>query len=169
VAGALGLSLATAAQPAEAGSSAAAAAAIEAHGGRGFCGTAGREAAATALGMTVDDMQDQMRAGESLADLADEAGVDVSDVLDAIEAACVQETRDAIEQAVTDGDLTREHADWLLEGLDSGFWGPGAENGRGFGIGPRGGRGGFGGRGLFGGGAPRYFFNNFEIGPGSDA
>jgi len=120
------------------------------HGGRGFCGEAGLAAAADALGLTTEELQTQFRAGASLADLADKAGVDVADVLAAIDAACAQSTRDAIEQAVTDGTLTRDHADWLLEGLDNGYWGPGA-NGGGFGFGPHGGHGGPGGRGGFGG------------------
>jgi hypothetical protein len=112
-----------------------------ARGGRGLCGEAGLAAAAEALGFTPEELQTQLRAGESLADLADEAGADVADVLTAIDAACLQTVRDAIEEAVTEGDLSREHADWLLEGLDNGFWGPGRQ-GRGFGFGLRGGHGG---------------------------
>jgi hypothetical protein len=48
--------------------------------------------------------------------------------------------RDAIAQAVEDGKMSQEQADWLLEGLDKGF----LPRGRGFGHGPgmRGGRGG---------------------------
>jgi hypothetical protein len=121
------------------------------HGGRrGLCGEAGLAAAADALSLTPEELHTQMRAGESLADLADEAGVEASDVLAAVDEACTQATRDAIEQAVTDGDLTREKADWLLEGLDNGYWGPSAGGG-GIGFGPRGGHGPQGGRGNFGG------------------
>ncbi len=119
-----------------------------AHGGsgRGLCGQAGLEAAAEALGMTADELSTQLWGGKSLADLAGEAGVELQTVRDAVTAACEQATRDAIEQAVEDGSLTRDHADWLLEGLDNGYWG----GGRGFGFGERGfGRGGFHG---FGGG-----------------
>lgn len=116
--------------------------------GRGSCGTAGQEAAADALNMTVDELKTQLWAGESLADLAETAGVELTDVQAAVQAACQTATKDAIEQAVTDGTLTREHADWLLEGLEKGFWG--ADNGslglggrgRGFGPGGHGGRGG---------------------------
>lgn len=102
------------------------------------------EAAAEALGMTADELSTQLWGGKILADLAEEAGVDLQDVRDAVEAAQEQATRDAIEQAVEDGDLTREHADWLLEGLDNGYLG-------GHGCGGFGGHGGFGGRGGFGG------------------
>ena len=49
--------------------------------------------------------------------------------------------RTTIEQAVTDGKLSRERADWMLEGLDNGYMG-------GHGFGGCRGRGGF--RGHFG-------------------
>jgi hypothetical protein len=120
-------------------------------GGRGFCGQAGLEAAAQALDMTGDELSTQLWGGKTLADLAEEAGVDLQDVQDAVTAACQAATREAIEQAVTDGTITREHADWLLEGLDKGFWGGNA----GPGFGPHG-FGGFGGRG----GPGRLPFNN---------
>lgn len=150
----VGLSAFSLAAPASAATTAATAA-LDLHGRRGLCGEAGLAAAADALGLTVEELQTQFRAGESLADLADEAGVEAADVLAAIDAACAQATREAIEQAVTDGDLTREHADWLLEGLDAGYWGPGSR-GAGFGFGPRGGHGGPGGRGGFDGFGPRF-------------
>jgi hypothetical protein len=123
--------------------------AVDAHGGRGgLCGTAGLEAAAGVLGITTDELSTQLRAGESLSDQATTAGVDVADVLAAVDAACVQAQRDNIEAAVTAGTLTREKADWLLEGLDKGFWGAGAaDGGPGFGIGFGGGHGGPGGGG----------------------
>jgi hypothetical protein len=121
--------------------------AVAEYGGRGICGQAGLDVAAQALGMTADELTAQFRAGESLADVADAEGVDVQTVLDAVTDACTQAMRDNIEQAVTDGDLTRAHADWLLEGLDSGYWGPGAEGGFGFG-----GHHGFMGSGFMGGG-----------------
>ncbi|MBI3241838.1 MAG: hypothetical protein HYZ49_06035 [Chloroflexi bacterium] len=114
------------------------------HGGRGLCGQAGLEAAAKTLGLTADELTTQLWAGESLANLADKAGVKLQDVQDAVTAACQEATRSSIEQAVTDGTLTRDHADWLLEGLEKGYWGGDG----GFGFGPRG--GGFGGRGGFG-------------------
>ena len=108
-----------------------------------FGGQVGLEAAAEGLGMTTDELSNQLWAGETLASLAEEADVDLQELRDAVEAAQVEATRDAIEQAVEDGNLTRDHADWLLEGLDNGYW-------SGFG---RGGRGGFHG-GRFGGFGP---------------
>ena len=63
--------------------------------------------------------------------------MDLQDVQDAIQAAHEEELRARIQQAVTDGTITQENADWLLEGLDKGFIdGPGF--GSGFGPpGPR--------------------------------
>ncbi|WP_376791253.1 hypothetical protein [Thermoflexus sp.] len=94
--------------------------------GRGLCGQAGLEAAAKALNMTPEELSTQLWGGRTLAELADKAGVDLQKVRDAVNQACIQALKDAIEQAVRSGQLTREQADWLLQGLDRGYWGPGA-------------------------------------------
>jgi hypothetical protein len=106
---------------------------------RGIGGQVGLEAAAEALGMTADELSTQLWGGKTLADLAEAAGIDLQDV------------RDAIEQAVEDGTLTREHADWLLQGLDNGYLG-------GHGFGHFGGHPGF--RGFGGLGMPGVFQNS---------
>lgn len=137
-----------------------------AHGGGGaFCGQAGLDAAAKALKMTTDELSARLWGGDTLSGLADKAGVDIQVVQDAVTAACTQAVRDAIEQAVTNGQLTREHADWLLQGLDKGFWGGGMHGfGYGFGMGRHGFGGGFGGhRGFRGFGVP----NNNSTTPNS--
>jgi hypothetical protein len=93
------------------------------------------EAVGEVLDMTTDEVSSALQNGQTLQDLADEAGVDIEDVRAAIQAVHETEMRDRIEQAVADGTMTQEKADWLLEGLDKGFLdGPG-----GFGLG-------FGGR-----------------------
>jgi hypothetical protein len=95
-------------------------------GGRGL-GQVEREAAAQVLGMTADELATALQSGSTLQTLADEAGVDIEDVRAAIQAAHVTELRERIAQAVADGTITQENADWLLEGLDKGFMGvPGA-------------------------------------------
>jgi hypothetical protein len=98
------------------------------------------------LGMTVDELSTQLWGGKTLADLAEEAGVDLQSIRDAAEAAQKAAQKDAIEQAVTDGKMSREKADWLLEGLDKGYWG--GRDGGSFGFGGR--AGGRHGRGGFG-------------------
>jgi hypothetical protein len=99
-------------------------------GGRGL-GLEGLQAAAEALNMTTDELINALRSGQTLEQLAEAAGVDIQEVQDAIQAAQSEAFRTRIQQAVTDGTITQEHADWLLEGLDKGFiGGPG-----GFGLG----------------------------------
>ncbi len=94
------------------------------------------EAAAKALGMTTDELTTALKSGKTLEQLATDKGVDYQKVKDAVSAAHAAEMRKQIEQAVTDGNMTRAKADWLLEGLDKGYLdGPGV--GFGFG-GPRG-------------------------------
>lgn len=122
--------------------------------GRGIGGQAGLEAAAELLGMTADELSTQLWGGRTLADLADKAGVDLQTLRDAVEAAnqAAMEAaiRDAIAQALEDGYITQEQADWLLQGLEQGFLPMG--RGFGFGRGMMGGfgqmKGGFGGFGL---------------------
>ena len=92
-------------------------------------------AAAEALNMTSEEVSTALQSGKTLEQLAEEAGVDLQDVRDAIQAVRETELRTRIEQAVSDGTMTQEKADWLLEGLDKGFLdGPGF----GFGFGPHG-------------------------------
>jgi hypothetical protein len=124
--------------------------------GRGVGGQAGLEAAAELLGMTADELSTQLWGGRTLADLADQAGVDLQTLRDAVEAANQAATeaavQDAIEQALENGSITQEQADWLLQGLEQGFF----PLGRGFGFG-RDMMGGFGHKmkGGFGGFAPQ--------------
>jgi hypothetical protein len=102
------------------------------HGGGGL-GLEGLQAAAQALSMSTDELITALRSGKTLEELANEAGVDFQAVQDAIQAAREEAIRTRIEQAVSDGTMTQEKADWLLEGLEKGFL-----DGPGFGFGPRG-------------------------------
>jgi hypothetical protein len=103
------------------------------HGGRGLDGAA-LEAAAGALNMSTDELSTALQEGKTLQELADAAGVDIQVVQDALKAVRETEMRDRIAQAVADGTMTQEKADWLLEGLDKGFLdGPGFGFGHGFG------------------------------------
>ena len=99
-------------------------------GGRGL-GLEGLQVAAEALGMSTDELITALRSGQTLEEIAEAAGVDIQDVQDAIQAARADDMRERIQQALDDGTITQEHADWLLEGLEKGFiGGPG-----GFGFG----------------------------------
>ena len=89
------------------------------------------DTAAEALGLTPDEFFVESHAGKSLAEIAEEQGVDLDSVYDAMKTRRAEAMREAIQQAVEDGNLTQEQADWMLEGLDQGFF-PGR---RGFGHG----------------------------------
>jgi hypothetical protein len=88
--------------------------------------------------MTADDLKSALQSGQTLEEIATEKGVDIADVQAAIQAVHSEEMRAQIEQAVTDGTMTQDKADWLLEGLDKGY----LDGGLGFGLGF--GRGGHG-------------------------
>lgn len=95
--------------------------------GRGAFGAKGTQndpelaAAAKVLGMTADQLSLQLWGGRTLAQLADKAGVKLEDVQKAMQTARTDAMKQAIEQAVKDGKLTREQADWMLQGLDNGY------------------------------------------------
>ena len=91
-------------------------------GGRGL-GLEELQVTAEALNMTTDELITALRSGKTLEDIATDAGVDLADVQDAIQSARETSMRDRIQQALDDGTITQEHADWLLEGLDQGFLG----------------------------------------------
>lgn len=101
-------------------------------------GGAALDAAAQALGMTSDELSTELQSGKTLSDIATEKDVDLQTVKDAIQTAHDAELRTRINQAVTDGKLSQDKANWLLEGLDKGYLdGPGP-----FSFGPGGPRGG---------------------------
>lgn len=110
-------------------------------GGRGL-GLEGLQVAAEALGMSTDELITALRSGQTLEEIAEAAGVDIQDVQDAIQAARADDMRERIQQALDDGAITQEHADWLLEGLEKGFiggpggFGFGGKHGPGFGPAP---------------------------------
>lgn len=92
--------------------------------GRGLRpGTPEFEAAAEALNMTTDELTTALQGGKTLEQIATDAGVEYADVQAAIREAHETEMRERIQQAVDDGTITQENADWLLEGLDKGFIG----------------------------------------------
>jgi len=105
-------------------------------GGRGGLGLEGLQIAAEALNMTTDELITALRSGKTLEELAAEAGVDIQEVQDAIQAARAMGMRERIQQALDAGTITQEHADWLLEGLDKGFLGGPGGFGLGGGHGP---------------------------------
>jgi len=91
------------------------------------------DTAAEALGLTPEELFTELHSGKSLEEIAEEHGVEMQAVQDALNAAQAEARRQAIEQAVKDGKMSQAQADWLLKGLEQGFF-PG---GRGLGFGGR--------------------------------
>jgi len=107
------------------------------------------DAVAKALGLTPEQLFTELHSGKTLDEIAKEKGVDLQKVYDAMKASQIEAFKAEIEQAVKDGKLTREQADWMLKGLELGMMPGGHGMGRGFGRGF-----GFGGRGCAPGTAP---------------
>jgi hypothetical protein len=70
----------------------------------------GVEAAATALGMTSDELRTALRDGQTIAEIAAEKGVDVQTVIDAMAA----EVKTHLDEEVAAGERTQEEADAKL-------------------------------------------------------
>ena len=73
------------------------------------------DAAATALGMTTEELRTELRAGTSLATIAGEQGVEVGKVVSAL----VADAKARLAQAVTDGKLTQAQADERSANLEA--------------------------------------------------
>jgi len=76
------------------------------HGG----GPAGSEAAATALGITIEELRAAIEQGQTIAQVAAASGIDVQTVIDAM----VAEHAARLDESVAAGELTQEEADQKL-------------------------------------------------------
>lgn len=88
---------------------------------------------AEALNLTREELVAELREGKTLEEIAEAQGVDLEAVQEQMATERAEAMRDAIAQAVEDGEMSVEQAEWLLEGLDKGYM-PGLRFGaRGFG------------------------------------
>ena len=102
---------------------------------RGAGPRAGEDALAEALGMdSVDDLHAALKEGKTLAELAEEAGVDLQELKATAGAERQAAVRAAIEKAVEEGALSQERADQILERLESGVAPRGGMRPRGGGV-----------------------------------
>jgi hypothetical protein len=108
--------------------------------------TAVYDAVAEALNLTPTELFEQLHSGRTLEEIAQAQGVELQVLRDAANSAREQEVKDRIAQAVEDGKITQEQADWMLQGIEKGYVPFGRGFGRGFGrMGRHGGMRGFGG------------------------
>jgi polyhydroxyalkanoate synthesis regulator phasin len=113
-------------------------------GGHHGVGGVSFDAAAEALGLSLDELRTALRDGSTLAEVAEAQGMDASTLVDAL----VQAATDHIEEEVAEGDLTQDQADELTADLEDRITQQVEEGG--FGGGPGGGHGprGFAGPGT---------------------
>jgi hypothetical protein len=80
---------------------------------------------AEALGLTAEELFSELHSGRTVEEIAEEQGVDLEALrqtwADEFMAEREQAMRDAIAQAVEDGEMTQEQADWLLKGIDNDY------------------------------------------------
>ena len=102
------------------------------------------EVFAERLGMTADELKEELQAGKTLAEIAEAKGVDLEEIrqsrradtetiearkaeradtetIEARKAETIEARKAAIEKAVEDGTMTQAEAEWLLQGLEQGF------------------------------------------------
>ncbi len=91
------------------------------------------DAAAKALGLTPEELFSELHSGKTLTDIAKDKGVDIATVTQAIGDVRQAAMKQSIEQAVTDGRMTRDQADWMLKGIENGWTGGHGFGGRGMG------------------------------------
>lgn len=70
---------------------------------------------ADALGMTVDELQTARYEGKSVAELANEKGVNVNELVDKM----IESRKTDLEQLVLDGVMTQEQMDAMLENMET--------------------------------------------------
>ena len=109
--------------------------------GGGFFGMGGDrwtmfDTAAEALGLSPEEYFSELHGGKSLTEIAEDQGVDMDAVQEAMNDARADAMQGAVEQAVEDGTISQEQADWMLEGMGQGFFPMGMGRGR---MGGRGG------------------------------
>jgi hypothetical protein len=93
------------------------------------------ELLADLLGLTPEELHEQFQDGKSLEDLVENAGIDLEELKDTLESAREEIFKTRIQEALDNGDLSEDHANWLSEGLKNGFLGG---EGRLGGFGPKG-------------------------------
>jgi hypothetical protein len=84
-------------------------------GGHGFGHGVGLDSAASAIGITEDELRTALQSGQSLAEIAQSHGVDPQKVTDAL----VADAKAHLDQAVASGKITQAEADQMLADITS--------------------------------------------------
>lgn len=96
------------------------------------------------LGLDREELHELLESGSTIQELADEAGLDLEEYREEMMANRLEDMETRIEEALAEGEISQDQADWLLEGLEKGYL-----DGPFFRMGGRGGgRPGFGEEGM---------------------
>jgi hypothetical protein len=102
-------------------------------GMRGLWGHAGNwdvfDTVADELGLTPTELFEALHGGSTIEEVAEAQGVDLEELKETLATMHQEAARERIQQAVEDGDISQDQADWMLEGMEKGF----APMGRGIG------------------------------------
>lgn len=80
------------------------------------------DALAEALSLTPEELFAQLHAGKTIPQIAEEQGMTMKEVQAALQAKRLEAQKDAILKAVEEDRLTQEEADWLIQGVEGGFF-----------------------------------------------
>jgi hypothetical protein len=78
--------------------------------------------AADVLGLTPEELFTELHAGKTVPEVAEAQGVEMEELQETLSAVREEAMRGRIVQAVEEGVISQEQADWLLEGLDHGLF-----------------------------------------------
>ena len=96
------------------------------------------EVLAELLGLTAEELWEEIQGGTTLEELADEAGIDLEAFWQEMSATREADHKARLQDALENGDITQEQYNWMMEGIQNGYMGGGMGPGR------------IGGRGQFG-------------------
>lgn len=80
-----------------------------------------RGALAELLGLDREELHEKLESGTTIQELAEEAGIDLDAFHEEMRANRQEDLQTRIEQALADGEISQDQADWLLEGLEKGY------------------------------------------------
>jgi hypothetical protein len=81
------------------------------------------EALAEFLGLTEEELKDQLQDGKTPQELADDAGINLEEFRESMQNAWEKNFKSRIQEALADDEISQDHANWLTEGLEKGFLG----------------------------------------------
>ena len=80
-----------------------------------------RERLAELLGLTPDEIRQQIQSGTTLQDLATDAGIDLEAYHKSVKSDREEQLQERIQEMLAEEEISRDQADWLLEGLEKGY------------------------------------------------